>query len=105
MEELFTMSDAAKKAWGVIGNINGDGWSIDLPMADQGDGTWKTTEAYELTADTQFKVRQGKAWTVNYGLDGALDGANITIEGLGVAAGNYYIVLDTATGIVSVVAA
>ena len=86
------------------GNIDGDGWTVDLPMVDQGDGTWKTDKAYALDGSTEFKVRQGKSWDVNYGLDGALNGANITIEGLGVEAGNYFVVLDTATGIVTVVA-
>ncbi len=104
MEALFTMSDDVLNAWTVIGNINGDGWALDLEMTEQADGTWKTTEAYELNDTTEFKVRQGKAWTENYGLDGAKDGANVTIAGLGVEAGTYYIVFNPADGIISVVA-
>ena len=104
MEALFTMSDDVLKAWTVIGNINGDAWAADLPMTEQEDGTWKSNEAYELTDTTEFKVRQGKSWENNYGLDGVKDGANVTIAGLGVEAGTYYIVLDPNTGIISVVA-
>ena len=105
MEALFTMSDDVLTAWTVIGNINGDGWSVDLHMTKQDDGTWKTDEAYELTDTTEFKVRQGKSWTVDYGLNGQKGGANVTVAGLGVAAGTYYIVFNPETGMISVVAA
>ncbi|MBP5184780.1 MAG: extracellular solute-binding protein, partial [Lachnospiraceae bacterium] len=54
----------------IIGNINGDGWSIDLPMEIQPDGSWLTTEAYDLTTETEFKARQGKNWDVNSGDNG-----------------------------------
>ena len=105
MEALFTMSDEVLKAWTVIGNINGDGWAADLKMVEQEDGTWKTEEAYELTETTEFKVRQGKSWDNNYGIDGVAGGDNVTIAWLGVEAGTYYIVFDPATGMISVVAA
>ena len=105
MKALFTMSDDVLTAWTVIGNINGDDWSVDLHMTKQDDGTWKTDEAYELTDTTVFKVRQGKSWTVDYGLNGQKGGANVTVAGLGVAAGTYYIVFNPETGMISVVAA
>ena len=105
MEELFTLSDDILNAWTVIGNINGDGWSVDLTMTEQGDGTWKTDEAYELSETTEFKVRQGKSWDNNYGANGEANGANVTIAGLGVEAGTYYIVFDSNTGMISVVPA
>ncbi len=50
----------------VIGSINGDGWSIDLPMEIAADGSWKTTEAYTMAKGVEFKVRQGKNWDVAY---------------------------------------
>ena len=106
MEALFTMSDEAKKAWAVIGNIDGDGWTLDLPMVDQGDGTWKTDKAYELTETTEFKVRQGKSWDNNYGANGEFNSStNISLASLEAAPGTYYIVFDSATGIVTLVAA
>ncbi len=106
MEELFTMSDDAKNAWGVIGNIDGDGWTVDLPMVDQGDGTWKTDKAYELTETTEFKVRQGKSWDNNYGANGEFNSStNISLASLEANPGTYYIVFDSATGIVTLVAA
>ena len=75
----------------------------------QEDGTWKSDEAYEIGASDEFKVRQGKAWTENYGMndDGtpAYNGANVTLTKLGVEAGTYYIVFDATTGQISVVAA
>ena len=109
MEALFTMDDSVLKAWTVIGAIAGTNWDTDLTMTEQADGTWKSDEAYEIAEGVEFKCRKGKAWTENYGMndDGtpALDGPNVTLAKLGVPAGSYYIVLDPATGVISVVAA
>ena len=115
MEALFTMSDEVLKAWTVIGAIGGTNWDADLLMTEQADGTWKSNEAYEMVAPTefdgdgnptngtQFKVRQGKSWENNYGQ--TFNGANVSTISLGVEAGTYYIVFDPATGVISVVAA
>ena len=109
MAALFTMSDDVLNAWTVIGSIGGTNWDTDLAMTEQEDGTWKSNEAYEIAEGVEFKCRKGKAWTENYGMndDGtpALDGPNVTLAKLGVEAGNYYIVLDPATGVITVVAA
>ena len=79
IKALFNMSTDEKEAFSVIGSINGDGWTVDLPMEKQGDGVWITKEAYALKAGDEFKVRQGKSWDVNYGVDG-LNGANFVVE-------------------------
>ena len=109
MEALFLMSDDVLNAWTVIGTIGESGWNNDLAMTEQADGTWKSNEAYAIGDSDEFKVRQGKSWSNNYGMndDGtpAADGANVTLAKLGVAAGNYYIVFDPATGLISVIAA
>ena len=70
IQSLFSMSAEEREAFTVIGSINGDGWSVDLPMTKQDDGTWLTDEAYAMDAGVEFKVRQGKAWDVAYGVDG-----------------------------------
>ena len=107
MEALFTMSDDVLTAWTVIGNLPASNWTDDLPMTEQADGTWKSNEAYDLTAESEFKVRQGKSWTNNYGVndDGtpAPDGANATLAKLGKEAGKYFVVLDPATGVITLV--
>ena len=109
MDALFTMTDDVLKAWTVIGTIGDSGWNNDLAMTEQADGTWKSNEAYAIGDTDEFKVRQGKSWTNNYGMDdtGApvLDGPNATLAKLGLAAGNYYVVFDPATGAISLVAA
>ncbi len=101
MEALFTMSDEVLNAWTVIGAINGDGWSIDLPMTQQDDGTWKSDEAYTMDAGTEFKCRKGKNWDISIGNEGE----NFKVE----TAGTYYIVLtlndDGETGTISLVEA
>ncbi len=85
IDGLFAMSAEEREAFTVIGDINGDGWSIDLPMEKQADGTWITTEAYELAEGNQFKVRQGKSWDVAFGVNGE----NFVVE----TAGKYKIKL------------
>ena len=109
MDALFTMSDDVLKAWTVIGSINGDTWAADLVMTEQADGTWKTNEAYAITDTDEFKVRQGKSWDNNYGMndDGtpAFNGANASLAKLGLAAGTYYVVFNPADGTISLVAA
>ena len=110
IEALFTVSDEVLKAWTVIG-IGGD-WSAetgDKAMTEQADGTWKSNEAYALDETSEFKVRQGKSWSNNYGMDdtGApvKDGPNVTLAKLGLPAGNYYVVFNPTTGAISLVAA
>jgi hypothetical protein len=109
MEALFTMSDEVLNAWTVIGTIGGSEWTNDLTMTEQADGTWKSDEAYEIGDSDEFKVRKGKSWSENYGMndDGtpAMDGPNVTLAKLGVEAGTYYIVFDSATGVITVEAA
>lgn len=85
IDGLFTMSDEEKNAFTVIGSINGDTWTIDLPMTKVSEGVWKTTEAYALVENDEFKVRQGKSWDVAYGDNGQ----NYKVT----TAGTYYIQL------------
>ena len=94
---LFNMSDEEKNAWSVIGSINGDGWSVDLPMTKGDDGIWKTDEAYTMDAGVEFKVRQGKSWDVSFGNGGD----NFKVE----EAGTYYVLFDEAAELVSLQAA
>jgi hypothetical protein len=109
MEALFTMSDDVLNAWTVIGTIGGSNWADDLAMTEQADGTWKSNEAYDIGDTDEFKVRQGKSWSNNYGMndDGsaAKDGPNVTLAKLGLSAGKYFVVLDPATGLISLIAA
>ena len=89
----YTIDDV-KKAFTVIGSINGDGWTLDLPMTADGD-IWTSNEAYTMDAGTEFKCRQGKSWDVAYPAE------NFKVE----TAGTYYIQLNAATGEVTLVPA
>lgn len=91
---LFNQSDEVKNAFTVIGSINGDGWTVDLPMTKQDDGTWKSNEAYTMDAGVEFKCRKGLSW------DEAYPAQNFVVE----TAGTYYIVLDPVAGTISLVA-
>ena len=66
IEALFTMSDAVKNAFTVIGGIEGSGWGSDFEMdkvAEDGTvQTWKTTRALKFNAGDEFKIRQGLSW-------------------------------------------
>ena len=83
--------------WTVIGNINGDTWTLDLYMEPGEDGLWKTTEAYDMTTETEFKVRYAKSWDESYG-DGS---ANFKPE----AAGKFYVTFNPETKAVALVPA
>ena len=93
LAEVFNMSDDEKTAWSVIGSMTewGNNADIpgDLPMTPNADKTVWTSEPITLTADDEWKVRQGKSWDVNFGADGALNGGNIKIG----EAGTYVITL------------
>ena len=94
MAALFNMSDEVRNAFTVIGSINGDGWSLDLAMTEDG-GVWTSNEAYAMDAGVEFKVRQGKSWDVAYPAD------NFVVD----EAGTYYVQFDANTETVSLVAA
>ncbi len=98
---LFSMSDDVKKAWTVIGTVNGTNWDTDLEMEETSAGVWVTKDAYDMAVGTEFKVRQGLSWDVNYGVDG-LNGANFKVE----TAGKYKIQLTIVgeTGTIELIA-
>ena len=77
IEALFQMTEEQKNAWGVIGGICGTSWDTDFPMTEDPAGTY-TSEPLELKAGEEFKVRQGAAWDVNFGVE--FNGANIVVE-------------------------
>ncbi len=105
---LFTMSEAEKNGWSIIGMYNAtDGffftdynnetrsnWADDLELTKGDDGLWRTDNAYEIPAGTEFKVRQGKSW------DNAFPADNFKVE----EAGLYAIQFDEATGEITLIA-
>ncbi len=82
VDAVLNMSDDAKLAWSVIGDICGSNWDTDFPMTKVNDTTYES-EALNLEAGKQFKVRQGASWDVNYGADGVAGGDNIVVETAG----------------------
>ena len=77
IDAVLNMSDEAKQAWSVIGGICGTSWDTDFAMTMVSEGTYES-EALELKAGEEFKVRQGAAWDVNFGVE--FNGANIVVE-------------------------
>lgn len=82
-----------KMTWAAIGAICGTTWDTDFAMTEKEVGIWES-EALELHAGEEFKVRANADWAVNFGLneEGApvQDGANLKVE----ADGNYIVKLD-----------
>ncbi len=74
---VLSMTEDQKQAWGVIGNICGTSWDTDFAMTMVSEGVYES-EALELKAGEEFKVRQGAAWDVNFGVE--FNGANIVVE-------------------------
>lgn len=79
VKALLTKTDEELNAWGVIGSICGTNWDTDFAMTEQADGSF-LSEVLELTAGSEFKVRQGGSWDVNYGEGGVMNGPNIKVE-------------------------
>ena len=102
IDGVLNMSDEAKLAWSVIGDICGTNWDTDFPMTADGENTW-VSEVLDLEAGKQFKVRQGASWDVNFGVDGVPGGDNIVVE----TAGKYQVklVYDGTTASVELVPA
>ena len=88
---LFTMSDDVKYGWTLIGAVNGTMWDQDFPMTKISASEWKTDEAYEMAAGTEFKVRQGLSWDNNFPAE------NFKVE----EDGTYFVVFNESTGEVS----
>ncbi len=88
---VFNMTSDEKTAMSVIGALCGTNWDTDLPMtrtAEAGAPTYYS-EALELKAGDELKVRQGASWDVNFGADGEINGPNVVVE----ADGYYYVKL------------
>ena len=77
INDIFQMTDEQKEAWSVIGGICGTSWDTDFPMTEDPAGTY-TSDVLELKAGEEFKVRQGAAWDVNFGVE--FNGANVVVE-------------------------
>ena len=96
IDGVLNMSEEAKLAWSVIGSICGTSWDTDFAMNKVADNTYES-DVLSMKAGEEFKVRQGAAWDVNYGVNGEPGGANIVVE----ADGNYKVQLilngETAT--------
>ena len=102
IDGLFAMTEEQKNAWSVIGGICGTSWDTDFAMTEtETKGTY-LSEVLELKAGEEFKVRQGAAWDVNFGVE--FNGANIVVE----ADGKYQVQLvwdGAETGTVTLIAA
>ena len=80
--------------WTVIGTVSGTNWDTDFEMEIQADGTtFKSVDKFDMTAGTEFKVRQGHNWDVSYG--------NGTDNYVVDADGSYTVVFDSATGTIT----
>ena len=79
IDGLFQMTDAQKNAWSVIGNICNSNWDTDFSMVEGPDGTF-TSDALELKAGQEYKVRQGASWDVNFGAEGFNSATNCVVE-------------------------
>ncbi|MBO4855789.1 MAG: extracellular solute-binding protein [Bacilli bacterium] len=81
--------------WGIVGSMAESGWSTNIEMTQNANGTWEIT--YEFAVDTEFKVRCGGDWDTFNTLartlpDGIIlaDNGNLKV----VTAGAYKLVVD-----------
>ncbi|MBE6974019.1 MAG: extracellular solute-binding protein [Ruminococcaceae bacterium] len=67
IDAYLSLTPEQRRAFTVIGGIKNTGWGTDFEMKEDPAGTWTSVEAFELTAGTEFKVRQGMDWKVAFG--------------------------------------
>ena len=80
--------------WSVMGSVHGSIWNKDFDMQMMSDGTYRTVEPLWFEYDSEYKIRYGYSWDINYGQDGVFDGPNC-MPGV---IGYYYVWFDPATG-------
>ena len=78
-----------KEAWGVVGSFLDSDWNKDYPLnrVPVTDEIVFYSDVLDLKAGNELKVRQGGGWDVNFGGDGARDGANFVVD----ADGKYFV--------------
>lgn len=76
---LFAMSEEDLLKFGVVGGWEGGSWETDTVMEQKPANTYYTTSPILFAEGNEFKIRQGKSWTVNFGANGELNGSNIVI--------------------------
>ncbi len=64
---VMSLTPEQRKAYTVIGSINGSSWGTDFEMVEGPDGTWTSKDAFAMTETDEFKVRQGFSWDVAWG--------------------------------------
>ena len=113
LEAFTSLTPEQRKAFTVIGGIKDTGWGTDFEMKEDPAGTWTSVEAFDLTAGTEFKVRQGMGWKVAFGDNTAnadtsiplTDKPNYVVE----TAGKYYVQLvlgaDAQTAVINLIPA
>ena len=83
---VINMTSEEKDKWGVVGSFLDSEWSKDYDLnrvPEPGDIIFYS-DALELKAGNELKVRQGGGWDVNFGGDGKRDGANLAVDADGV---------------------
>ncbi len=90
-----TNGEAGQETWSVIGTMGGDQFTVDIPMVQQMDGTWRTVEALSLEAGDQLRCRLGGSW------DQAFPEEAFQVE----VAGTYFVLLDPTSGEITLVSA
>lgn len=97
LNAFTSLTPEQRAAFTIIGGVKGTMWDTDFEMNQDPEGTWTSVDAFDLTAGTEFKVRQGMGWKVAYGnnVDNADTSIPLTDKGNYVVetAGKFYIQL------------
>ncbi len=95
LQILCTDGEAGRQGWSVIGTMGGDDFTVDIPMAQQMDGTWVTVHAIAMEAGDTFFCRLGGSW------DSAFPEEAFTVEN----SGSYFVMLDPNSGAITLILA
>lgn len=86
---LLSMTDEERRAFSVIGSLNGSDWKTDYKMTEteKNSNIWISDDVFVITEESitkgynEFQCRQGLAWNVQFGKDGTKENFIITEPG------------------------
>lgn len=111
VDRILSMTPEELRAFTVIGAIGGTNWDTDFKMVETeaNSNIWISEQAFEMTTETQFQCRQGKAWDVQFGAVDAATGKSTKNNFVPTEAGTYKVKLTyneaDGTGVVELIAA
>lgn len=67
LDALVALTPAQRRAFTIIGSVNGASWDTDFLMTETETDVWVSNDVFTLAEGQEFKIRQGFDWKVAFG--------------------------------------